>query len=424
MKPSPLPRRDSRFSGPDSADLAGGSERSQSLFWRVARLFYSPRPAARPAPFHPPPPRPAVDDPNANALLAFPSEATVKSEVLPITVGAPALPAPPTVLRPPIGPRLVRPALMAGAGAVVIVVVLLAIRLWPVGQSEAPTPLSGKLTINTRDIPSEVMIDGERRGASPLTVSLPPGAHTLTVRSDHDERVVPLTMTAGADVTQYFDLKAAAPAPALGQVFVTTDPPGARVAIDGRPQGTSPLTVSDLTANQHKVTVTGAGGSAERTIQVTAGSTASVVFSLSKVSSGPVGGWLSVSAPFDVQVLENDEVIGTSGASRIMLAAGSHTLLITNGSLGYQDTRKIDVAAGKTVSIKVDAPKASISVNARPWAEIVLDGNSVGQTPISNLMVSVGSHELVFKHPQLGERKQTVVVSANGPNRMAVDFTK
>jgi hypothetical protein len=210
----------------------------------------------------------------------------------------------------------------------------------------------------------------------------------------------------------------------LGQVFVTTDPPGARVAIDGKPQGTSPLTVPDLTASQHKVTVTGAAGSAERTVQVTAGTTASVVFSLSKVSSGPVGGWLSVSAPFDVQVVENDEVIGTSGASRIMLAAGNHNLLITNRSLGYQDTRKIDVAPGKTVAIKVDAPKASVSVNARPWAEIVLDGNSVGQTPISNLMVSVGSHELVFKHPQLGERKQTVVVSANGPNRMAVDFTK
>jgi len=88
--------------------------------------------------------------------------------------------------------------------------------------------------------------DGNRRGVSPLTVSLPPGAHTLTVRSEHDERVVPLTITAGGDVTQYFDMKAAPPAVALGQVFVTTDPPGARVAVDGKPQGTSPITVSEV----------------------------------------------------------------------------------------------------------------------------------------------------------------------------------
>ena len=423
MQPSPLPRRDSRFSGTDPADLAGGSGRLQWLLRRFARVFYSPHPAPRPAPFHPPAPRPAADDPNANALLAFPSEATAKSDVLPIAAGSSALPPPP-VFRPSTGPHLVRPVLMAAAGLAVVAVLVLAIRFWPFVQFEAPSPQSGNLTIDTRSVPSEVLIDGNRRGVSPLTVSLPPGAHTLTVRSEHDERVVPLTITAGADVTQYFDMKAAPPAVALGQVFVTTDPPGARVAVDGKPQGTSPITVSDLTASQHKVTVTGAAGSAERTVQVTAGTTASVVFSLSKVSSGPVGGWLSVSAPFDVQVVENDEVIGTSGASRIMLAAGSHSLLITNRSLGYQDTRKIEVAPGKTVAIKVDAPKASVSVNARPWAEIVLDGNSVGQTPISNLMVSVGSHELVFKHPQLGERKQTVVVSANGPNRMAVDFTK
>ena len=67
---------------------------------------------------------------------------------------------------------------------------------------------------------------------------------------------MPLTIAAGADVTQYFDMKAAAPVAALGQVSVTTDPPGARVAVDGRPRGVSPLTVADLTADQHKVTVT------------------------------------------------------------------------------------------------------------------------------------------------------------------------
>jgi len=82
------------------------------------------------------------------------------------------------------------------------------------------------------------------------------------------------------------------------------------------------------------------------------------------------------------------------------------------------------VTAGKTIALQVDAPKASVSVNARPWAEITLDGNSVGQTPIANLLVSVGPHELVFKHPQLGERNQTVVITAKGPNRIAVDFTK
>jgi hypothetical protein len=293
----------------------------------------------------------------------------------------------------------------------------------------AGTPLAGRLTIDTRQVVSEVIIDGQRRGVTPLTLSLPPGAHTVTIRTADDERVVPLTIAAGADVTQYFEMKAAAPAPAFGQVSVTSDAPDSRVAIDGQMRGVSPLTVAGLTPGEHKVTVTNVSGSAERTVVVTAGGTAAVVFSGSK-ASGPVGGWLSISAPFEIEVAENDDVVGSSGASgasgtnRIMLAAGRHNLTLTNRALGYQESRRIDVTAGKTTALTVDAPKAAISVNARPWADITLDGNSVGQTPIANLLVSVGPHELVFKHPQLGERNQTVVVTAKGPNRIAVDFTK
>jgi hypothetical protein len=55
---------------------------------------------------------------------------------------------------------------------------------------------------------------------------------------------------------------------------------------------------------------------------------------------------------------------------------------------------------------------------------VSLDGASLGQTPISNLQVAVGTHEMVFRHPQLGERRQSVTVTAKGPNRIAADLTK
>ena len=117
-------------------------------------------------------------------------------------------------------------------------------------------------------------------------------------------------------------------------------------------------------------------------------------------------------------------MIGTSGTSRIMLAAGRHDITILNRSLGYEEPRRVEVTAGKTIAVRVDPPKVSVSVNARPWADVTLDGNSVGQTPLSNLNVTVGTHELVFRHPQFAERRQTIVVTAKGPNRIATDLTK
>ena len=63
-------------------------------------------------------------------------------------------------------------------------------------------------------------------------------------------------------------------------------------------------------------------------------------------------------------------------------------------------------------------------MNARPWAEVSIDGVIVGQTPISNLPVAIGSHDVVFLHPQYGGRQQTITVTVPGPNRIAVDMTK
>ena len=280
-----------------------------------------------------------------------------------------------------------------------------------------------RVSIETRPPAAQVLIDGQPRGVTPIVLMLKPGAHTMVVRSGLDERVVPLSVAAGAEVAQYFEMKVAEPVVIVGRMSVVTDPAGAHVSIDGRPAGVSPVIALELPAAEHKVTVTSDTGSAERTVTVEAGAATSVVFSLPKVSA-PLAGWLAVSAPFDVQIMEGTDVIGSGGASKVMLAAGRHDVLLTNRSLEYQETRKIDITPGKVTSVRVDPPKAMLSANARPWADVFLDGTSVGQTPISNLAVPIGTHQVVFRHPQLGERRESVVVNAKGPNRVAADFSK
>ena len=107
-----------------------------------------------------------------------------------------------------------------------------------------------------------------------------------------------------------------------------------------------------------------------------------------------------------------------------MVAAGRHDILLANRALDYQESRHVEVAAGTTTSVRVDAPKVTLSVNARPWADVAIDGNDIGQTPIANVTATVGTHQLVFRHPQFGERRQSVVLTGKGPNRIAVDLTK
>jgi len=330
----------------------------------------------------------------------------------------------PDLTPPPIEPRpsILHIAAALGVGAAIIsAIAISSIRNWlPIRTS---TPQLAELTIESRPAGAEVLVDGQVRGISPLTLSLAPGDHRIAVRRGSDERGGTLALKAGATVGQHFEFAAEPSLPRNARMIVLTDPPGARVSVDGQARGSSPLTLGELLPGEHRVSVSTEFGSAERTVTAEAGESASLMFSLPKAAS-PAAGWLAVSAPFDVHVMEGDAVIGESRSTRIMMSAGHHEVALVNEALQFQETRSVELSAGKTLAIRLDPPKAAVSANARPWADVLVDGVAVGQTPISNLPLAIGQHEVVFLNPDLGERRQKIVVTARGPNRITVDLTK
>jgi serine/threonine-protein kinase len=67
-------------------------------------------------------------------------------------------------------------------------------------------------------------------------------------------------------------------------------------------------------------------------------------------------------------------------------------------------------------------PTGLLSVNAVPWASVSVDGGEVGTTPLANVALPIGSHEVVWRHPQLGERRRTIAITARTPTRIGMDF--
>jgi hypothetical protein len=262
------------------------------------------------------------------------------------------------------------------------------------------------------------------RGVTPLTVSLKAGSHALELRGDGPSRVMPITMTAGAQVSQYIELPKTASA--FGQLQVRSEPSGARVSVDGVMRGTAPVTITDLTPGEHAVTLESSDrGSVKQIVAIEAGITASLMVPLGGASEGvPVSGWIAVSAPADVQVFENKRLLGTSQSDRLMVSAGRHDIEIVNETLGYRTARTIQVSPGKVTPIKIDFPKGTIALNAVPWAEVWVDGEKVGDTPIGNLSLTIGPHEIVFRHPDLGEQRHAATVTVNSPARLSVDLRK
>jgi serine/threonine-protein kinase len=49
-----------------------------------------------------------------------------------------------------------------------------------------------------------------------------------------------------------------------------------------------------------------------------------------------------------------------------------------------------------------------LTINARPWAQILIDGRSFGNTPLVKVPLRPGRHKVTFTHPTLGTRNTTV----------------
>lgn len=280
---------------------------------------------------------------------------------------------------------------------------------------------SGRLIMDTTPPGAQVVVDGKASGTTPVTLTLQAGAHTVEIRGGGVVRSIPVTVVAGTEVAQYIELPKSAPAP--GQLQVRTEPAGARVSVDGVARGLSPVTIGDLTPGPHSVVLEGDSGSAKQTVTVEAGVMASLVVQLTP-QGVPLSGWISVSAPEAVQLYEDGRLIGSSQTEQLMVAAGTHQLSIVNQALGYQATRSVTVGAGKVSSIKIDFPKGTIAVNATPWAEVWIDGVKLGETPIGNAPLVIGTHQVVFRHPDLGEQRHLVTVTTTAPAKLSVDMRK
>jgi PEGA domain len=308
--------------------------------------------------------------------------------------------------------------LVAAAGVLIVLGIVLAVLYF----RPASAPATGTLSVGTSPAGISVFVDGTPHGVTPLGVELPPGEHVIELRTDTERRRIPVTLAAGAQVSQYFEF--ARPAQASGELLVRTDPSAASVTVDGKYVGRSPVSVPDLSAGTHTVVLQHDIGTLTERVLIENGRTASLVVSMAgtQTQRSSAAGWIRLDVPADVQVYENGRRIGGSDLERIMLPVGRHDLEFVNEALGYKERRTVQVGAGQVAPVRLEWPKGTMAINANPWAEVLVDGMRVGETPIGSIAVPIGAHEVVFRHPELGERRMFVTVTTGDPVKVGVDL--
>ena len=134
-------------------------------------------------------------------------------------------------------------------------------------------------------------------------------------------------------------------------------------------------------------------------------------------------GTLEIVSPRTLNVSEGGRPLGASGAP-IQLSAGRHTLDIGREDLGYREVQVVDVKPGRALRIEPPLPSGFANLNATPWAEVWIDGRKVGETPLGRVQLTIGSHEVQFRHPELGDQTRTLVVTTASVALLSVDMKK
>jgi hypothetical protein len=289
----------------------------------------------------------------------------------------------------------------------VLVLTLAGVRAWSTAAtSSAVAVRTGTVDMTSLPGGAAVTIDGQARGVTPLHLSLTAGPHLAEVTSDGVRSSLLLTVEPDVALRQHVAF-------ALGTSPLPT--------VGASPPASAAANAAPVPVGEHRVVgIEGTGASPAGAAPVGAAGTAAG----GAAAAAPEIGWAQITVPIEIVLSERGRVIPPNASGRFRLTPGYHDLDVTNSTLDFRSTLGLTVAAGRTTRAVVGLPSGSVSINALPWANVSIDARAIGVTPIGNLSIPIGLHEVIWRHPEFGERRQTITVTERAPVGVGMDFTK
>ncbi len=288
---------------------------------------------------------------------------------------------------------------------------------------EAP---SGTVLV-TSDQGGDVYLDGAKKDAAPAIISgVPAGDHVVEVRKDGAQpwrQTVTVVSGQQVKVTANF---APAPAPVVtSSLRVISNEPEVEIFVDGEGKGRAPVTLTDIKPGEH---IVGARKKAfkaqEQTVRVTAGESAIVSFRMEAAPPDRPHAALKVqSTTPNAEVFLDGSSLGRAPVERADLDPGKHYVVVHRD--GFTDfKREVILVENQSVALVADlSATGALRILSTPeGAEVRLDGELVGKTPVSRDAVPAGDHVVEFKLAGYFDHKETMKVDGGREKVFSVDM--
>ena len=288
----------------------------------------------------------------------------------------------------------------------------------------SPTSVNyGSISVTSYPSGAEIYFNGDYRGLAPVIISdVWPGSYTiLAEKSGYRSYTTTTQVSSGIQSSVYCTLTQLDTA---GALYVISSPSNSNVYLDAAYKGMTPITLNNLASGTHVLEVDHAGYyDWKSTVDVPAGGTRTVSATLNPMPSSSTG-WLYVSSsPGGASVSLDGGTMGETPASGSLnlnnIAVGSHTVVLTRS--GYQQYSATTSVSPNTVTEvsailqPTSAPSGTggLTVSSTPpGANVFLDNNFMGITPLTLSSVATGSHTVSLKLDGYQEYAVTTPVNA------------
>jgi len=272
-----------------------------------------------------------------------------------------------------------------------------------------PVPVNyGSIYVESSPSGAAIYFNGNYRGYSPITIyDVWPGSYTIEAQKNgYRSYTTSTSVSSGTRSNVYCPLS---PLDTTRSLYILSSPTNTRVSLDGVDRGNTPLTLNNLASGTHIVELDRFGYyDWKSTVEVPAGGTKTISATLNPMPESTTG-WVYVSSsPGGASVLLDGTNYGqTPGSGSLKLnniAIGEHT--VTLSLSGYQTyTARVTVYANTVSEVSgllvPTGPKAGVgelSVSSTPaGANVYIDNNFVGITPLKLKDISVGSHVITIE---------------------------
>ncbi|MEZ4820522.1 MAG: PEGA domain-containing protein [Bdellovibrionota bacterium] len=209
--------------------------------------------------------------------------------------------------------------------------------------------------------------------------------------------------------------------PTLGILSINTDPEGVKVFIDNEDTGqNTPANINNLQLNQSYKLVLKKEGYRSITQNVL----------IEKPEQELSIELQKITATLKIHTVPQDVVITLDDKNQNHLIEGlklDQTYTVSVSKSGYTTVTKKVLVQNNYVELDIELKKeeikmGSLSVSATPWAQVIVDGDVVGPSPILNHALQIGAHEVILRHPDFDDVKKSITIEEGQNSKIIIDL--